>query len=167
MAKTTKQANYERVWHIVATLRIMLGYIFLWAFLDKTIGLGFSTKMQHAWVNGVSPTNGFLSHAQGPFADFFHSLAGSVFVDWVFMLAVLGMGIALIFGIGLRLAAVGGTVLLVMMWMASMPMTTNPLYDEHIVYAVMLWVFLFAPRKWSLYDRWVKYPTVKKNPWIQ
>lgn len=31
----------------------------LWAFLDKTFGLGYSTRVAKAWVNGGSPTKGF------------------------------------------------------------------------------------------------------------
>jgi hypothetical protein len=71
---------------IVALLRISLGFIFLWAFADKTFGLGFATTSANAWINGGSPTYGFLTFAtKGPFADFFKSLAGNNFVDIVFM----------------------------------------------------------------------------------
>lgn len=51
---------------------------------DKIFGLGFSTTSDNAWLVGGSPTSGFLTFAtQGPFASFFQSLAGSVFVDWI------------------------------------------------------------------------------------
>ena len=52
----------------MAVLRLATGFIFLWAFLDKLFGLGYSTKSANAWIHGGSPTNGFLSHvAVGPF----------------------------------------------------------------------------------------------------
>ena len=49
-----------------------LGWVFLWAFLDKTFGLGFGTGLDAetgvvdrfgdaAWINGGSPTLGFLN----------------------------------------------------------------------------------------------------------
>ncbi|MEU1639921.1 hypothetical protein ABZ440_44135, partial [Nonomuraea sp. NPDC005701] len=47
----------EYVW---AVARIAIGWIFLWAFLDKTFGWGFATPAGKAWVAGGSPTTGFL-----------------------------------------------------------------------------------------------------------
>ena len=36
------------------------GFIFLWAFLDKSFGLGYATPSDNAWIHGGSPTTGFL-----------------------------------------------------------------------------------------------------------
>ena len=166
MAKKT--VNYEKAWYALAIARIMLGFVFVWAFLDKTMGLGFATQHGKAWLDGVSPTTGFLKmgvNPQSPMADFFHGLAGNVLVDWLFMLGLLGIGFALVFGIGLRVAAAAGTALLMMMWAAEMPLKNNPLVDDHMVYSVMLWVFAFAPRKWSLIIQWLQNSYAKKNPW--
>ena len=41
-------------------LRLALGVEFLWAFVDKLFGLGYSTPSARAWLNGGSPTKGFL-----------------------------------------------------------------------------------------------------------
>src|SRR3954451_17740966 len=73
----------------LAVLRIAVGFVFLWAFFDKTFGLGYATPAARAWVNGGSPTKGFLSavHA-GPFQSTFHSMAGSGWADWLFMLGL-------------------------------------------------------------------------------
>ena len=147
----------------------MLGFVFLWAFVDKVFGLGFATVAGKAWVDGVSPTAGFLKfgvNKEGPFLEYFNSLAGQAWVDWLFMLGLLGLGLALVLGIGLRIAAVAGTVLLVMMWAATLPLKNNPVLDEHLVYAVMLWVFAAAPRNCSVFEKWAAVPTVKKNPWL-
>ena len=62
---------------MLAVLRIMFGFYFLWAFLDKTFGLGFATPAAKAWINGGSPTKGFLSGSEGPFSGFYHALAGN------------------------------------------------------------------------------------------
>lgn len=167
MAREKKKVNYEKAWYGLAIARIMLGFVFLWAFLDKTMGLGISTAADKAWVAGGSPTSGFLLHGvnpASPIAEFFHGMAGNVLVDWLFMLGLLGMGIALILGIGLRLAAVGGTLMLGMMWLALVPLENNPVIDDHIIYIVLLWVIAFAPRKWSLIDTWLQTKVVKKNP---
>jgi len=114
-----------------------LGWVFLWAFLDKTFGLGYATPTENAWIDGGSPTSGFLGGVEGPFADFFQGLAGNAFVDWLFMLALLGIGLAFILGIGMRIAAASAVVLLVLMWMAVLPIVNNPFLDDHLVYALV------------------------------
>ena len=53
-------------------LRLMMGLIFLWAFVDKLLGLGFATKPENSWLNGGSPTSGFLLNAtHGPLEALF------------------------------------------------------------------------------------------------
>src|SRR5690242_8926167 len=111
--------------YLLAGIRIALGWIFLWAFLDKTFGLGHDTTAAHSWLNGGSPTKGFLgSAANGPLAGFYHAIGGTV-ADRLFMVALLAIGVALILGIGMRLAAVAGAVLTVMMWAAVLPPDSN------------------------------------------
>jgi thiosulfate dehydrogenase (quinone) large subunit len=62
----------------LAVLRISTGFVFLWAFLDKTFGLGYATPSARSWINGGSPTRGFLSSVDvGPFQGAFHSIAGT------------------------------------------------------------------------------------------
>ena len=102
-----------RATKFLAIVRVVVGFEFLWAFLDKTFGLGYATPAARAWINGGSPTKGFLSRvAVGPFESTFHAWAGAPWADWLFMLGLLGIGIALILGIGLRAAAVSGTVMM-------------------------------------------------------
>ncbi len=132
-----------------AVARIALGFTFLWAFLDKTFALGFSTGTDHAtgaidrfgpaaWIHGGSPTTGFLSGVAGPFKGLFGSLSGSVSVDYLFMIGLLAIGVALMLGIGMRIAAVSGALLLTFMWMASLPLSNNPFMDDHLIYAIVL-----------------------------
>src|SRR3546814_5818912 len=40
----------------MAALRVGVGSVFLWAFLDKLFGLGYSTPSERSWLNGGSPT---------------------------------------------------------------------------------------------------------------
>ena len=169
MFKKGKKVNYKNAWYTIAIMRIMIGFVFLWAFLDKTFGLGFATKSAGAWINGESPTTGFLKfgvNADSPFAATFNSLAGQGWVDWLFMIGLLGIGVALILGIGLRLAAVTGSIMLGLMWLALLPLDNNPVIDDHIVYAVALWVIAFSRREWSLTDWWLSQDYVKKTPWL-
>jgi thiosulfate dehydrogenase [quinone] large subunit len=39
-----------------AAVRLSMGWVFLWAFFDKTFGLGHETASKDAWTNGGSPT---------------------------------------------------------------------------------------------------------------
>ena len=164
-----KQSTYKNAWYVLALSRLMLGFIFLWAFLDKTFGLGFATVADKAWIVGGSPTAGFLKggvNADGPFVSFFNGLAGLAWVDWLFMLGLLGLGLALMLGIGLRIAAVAGTILMIMMWLALLPLENNPVVDDHLIYAVMLWVFALSRREMSLTNWWLSKKFVKKNQWL-
>jgi thiosulfate dehydrogenase (quinone) large subunit len=128
----------------LAFLRIVVGWIFLWAFLDKLFGLGFSTPGERAWVNGGSPTYGFLSNADGAFAGLFHSMADfSGALDWLFMAGLLGIGVAVITGAGVKVAAVAGTALVFMMYLAQFPLgremaPTNPITTAHWLEAAAL-----------------------------
>lgn len=123
------------VWAVV---RLMMGWTFLWPFLDKTFGFGHETPSAGAWIHGGSPTSGFLKGSVGPFSGIYHSMSGSMIADWGFMIGLLLIGVALLSGIGVRVAAIGGAVLLVLMWSASLPPANNPFMDEHLVYAVVL-----------------------------
>ena len=157
----------------LAVLRIAFGLTFLWAFFDKLFALGFSTGRSvnpetgvetvdrfgdAAWINGASPTEGFLKFgADGPFKDFYNSIAGDWWANWLFMLGLLGIGIALTFGIGMRLATAAGALLYVLMWTVVLPPDNNPVLDDHLLGAITLVVLgaLSAGDTWGL-GRWWK-----------
>ena len=153
--------------HWLAATRIAIGWVFLWAFLDKTFGLGFATAPEDAWLNGGSPTFGFLNFAtEGKiFHNFFASLASPA-ADWLFMLGLLGIGLALILGIGMWIAAISGSVMLVLMWAAELRLENNPFMDDHIVYSLVLIALAIygAGRTWGLGRTWESLPIVQKFP---
>ena len=100
----------------LAVLRVLTGFVFLWAFLDKVFGLGYSTTSDRAWINGGSPTMGFLKGvAVGPLKSTFNDWAGQTWVNWLFMLGLLGVGVAVMAGVGIRIAALSGSLLLAFM----------------------------------------------------
>lgn len=152
----------------LSLLRIALGFIFFWAFLDKVFGLGFATAPAKSWLQGASPTEGFLSFGvKGVFAPFFHGLAGNPFVDWLFMFGLLGVGLALILGVGLKVAGYSGLLLMFLIYLSRFPPKNNPLIDEHIIYIFVLLLIsesgkmgrLFSLAKW-----WEKTALVKRYP---
>lgn len=152
----------------LAVLRIMFGFYFLWAFLDKTFGLGFSTPVERAWINGGNPTKGFLSGVEGPFAGFYNAIAGNALINVLFMVGLLGIGLALILGIGMRVAAISGTIMYVMMWAAELPIVTNPFLDDHLTGAMTLIVLALtaAGATWGLGTWWAHQSFVQKNRWL-
>ena len=159
--------NERYIWFF---LRLGLGWILLWAFIDKLWGLGFATTPDKSWLAGVSPTTGFLKFATtGPFATFFHSLAGNIIVDWLFMLGLLLIGFSLILGIGLKVAGFAGAFLMLLMWLALLPPKNNPFLDEHLIYLLIFLGFAFRkPNHWlSLGKWWSKTSLVKKYRFLE
>jgi thiosulfate dehydrogenase (quinone) large subunit len=165
-------------------LRLLMGWTFLWAFLDKCFSLGFATGRDpktgaidffgsSAWINGASPTEGFLQfglHTKEPFLSFYQGLAGSALIDWVYMLSMLGIGLALLLGILTRLAAIAGVVWMIIFYTASAIWPeNNPFLDDHVVYAVILAgiAYVGAGRWLGLGDKWRKTGLVRKSPILE
>ncbi|MDJ1135490.1 hypothetical protein [Streptomyces iconiensis] len=165
---------------VLAGVRLLTGFVFLWAFFDKTFGWGYATPSGQGWVQGGSPTKGFLSGVTvGPMESTFHNWAGNGWVDSLFMLGLLGIGIALAGGILLRLSAVAGTFMMALMWIAEWPpakhlsdgspsMSTNPFADYHLVYAAVLVLLavLYAGRAWGLGAWWERLPFIRRHRWL-
>ncbi len=130
--------------YIFGIIRLSMGWIFLWAFFDKVFGLGFATTANKSWLNGISPTLGFLKHGTyGPLSSFFQSMAGNIIVDWLFMLGLLFVGLALILGIGVKIASYVGTIMMLLIWLSALPPKNNLFLDEHIIYILILLSFIY------------------------
>jgi len=156
--------------YVAAGLRLALGFVFLWAFLDKVFGFGFATPEKGAWINGGHPTKGFLANAAtGPFTDFYHSIAGATWADWLFMVGLAGIGVALITGIGMRIAAVTGSALLLMMWSAVLPPENNPFMDDHLIYigVLALLALMNAGDTFGFGRPWARTALVRTAPWLR
>ena len=166
LADLGKRRIGPAVW---ATTRIALGVVFFWAFVDKLFGLGFATPSERSWLNGGSPTEGYLAGVEGPFAGVFNAMSGQAWADWLFMAGLLGIGGALLLGVAMRVAAASGALLLTFMYLASLPLENNPVVDDHLVYAVVL-VGLAAVRAGDtagLGRAWRRIPLVQRNGWLQ
>jgi thiosulfate dehydrogenase [quinone] large subunit len=156
--------------YVFAAIRIGLGWLFLWAFLDKVFGLGVSTPAKSAWLDGGHPTAGFLGKsAAGPFAGIWNNAAGTDWADWLFMAGLAGIGIALIAGIGMRVAAVTGALLYVLMWSVVLPPTANPFLDDHLISAAVLigLALINAGDTFGLGRRWSQTDLVRRMPWLK
>lgn len=153
----------------IGLLRVGMGFIFLWAFFDKLLGLGYATPPERSWLAGGSPTFGYLKNAtHGPLAEFFQSLAGNPLVDILFMLGLLGVGVAFILGIAMRLAALSGATMLILMYLSAFPPANNPIIDDHIIYAVlMLFLGNGEPSKNSISKWWNKTLFAQTFPFLR
>ncbi|MFF5721340.1 hypothetical protein [Streptomyces buecherae] len=163
-----------------ALLRLLTAGVFLWAFFDKAFGWNYATPSEKGWVEGGSPTKGFLSGVSaGPMESTFHAWAGNAWVDWAFMMGLLGVGLGLAAGVALRLTAVAGTAMMALMWVAEWPPakhlsdgspsgSTNPLIDYHVLYAGILVALAaaHAGRTWGLGRTWERLPLVRDNRWL-
>lgn len=156
--------------YVLAGLRLGMGWIFLWAFVDKLFGLGHGTPSNGAWINGGSPTKGFLSSsATGPFAGFYHSIAGAGWADWLFMLGLVGIGLVLLTGIGMRIGTIAGAVMLMMMWSVTLPPADNLFLDDHVIYAGLLVAFLLlrSGDTLGLGRWWSNTALTRRMPWLR
>lgn len=124
----------------IALTRIAIGFVYLWAFADKLFGFGVATPPEESVLAGRSPTVGYLSYTEGVLSGLFQAIAGNPIVDVSFMLGLGAVGAAFIVGIGLRLAAVGGTLVMGGIYFSMLPLSNNPVVDEHLVYILAGWI---------------------------
>ena len=153
---------------VLAVARIVIGFTFLWAFLDKTFGLGFATPAERAWLNGGTPAQGFIGGIEGPFAGFFQIFANP-FGDLLFMVGLLGIGVAMMLGAGLKIAAVTGTLLMLFMYLAELPAAlggTNPVVDSHWHEALLLVIaaVTLSGDTWGVGKIWAR---IVGNSWLR
>ncbi|WP_228266613.1 DoxX family protein [Ornithinimicrobium ciconiae] len=149
---------------LLAGMRILIGWTFMWPFLDKLFGLGYGTESARAWIEGGAPAQGYMINAtSGPFKEVFVWMAETFggLTDFVFMFGLFGIGLAMLAGAGLKLAAWGGTLLMAFMYFAALPIGaanmgfTNPITDSHWIEAAVLLVaaYTLSGDTWGL-GRW-------------
>ena len=163
----------------IAVLRLAYGVTFLWAFFDKLFALGFHTGYDEAgsldrfgaaaWINGGSPTEGFLAFGvpeNNPFKDVFTDMAGQTWVDWLFMLGLLGIGVSLLSGVAMRFGTAAGAVMYALMYIAVLPLENNPVVDDHLIGVIVMVVLVLANagRTWGLGRWWESHDLVQRYP---
>jgi thiosulfate dehydrogenase [quinone] large subunit len=109
-------------------LRFCAGFLFLSAGWAK-IGTSWSAAT-------------YLAVANGPFSDWFRSLAGNGFVDGLNAWGLFLLGVALLLGFGVRPAAILGMVLMTLYYLAHFVQNTaNGFVDEHVLLFALLGLF--------------------------
>ena len=155
--------------YALSVFRILVGWLFLWPFFDKVFGLGFQTPDGSGAVDGGSPSSFVIYVADGHFADFYVSIAGNAFVDFLFVTALLILGITLILGIASRLTTAGSILFFLVMYTLCIPPQDNPVIDYHIILCVgMVVVYCLGGfERLSLYGRWSELSLVRRFPILQ
>src|SRR5687768_8043675 len=175
----TREVRSTGLARALAVLRIAFGVTFLWAFLDKLLALGFHTGYDQegnldrfgdaAWINGGSPTEGFLAFgvpADNPFKDVFTSMAGQGWVDVLFMVGLLGIGVSLLTGAAMRIGTAAGALMYAFMYAAVLPLENNPVVDDHLIGVIVMVVLAVAGAgaTWGLGHQWRRTALVQKYP---
>ena len=157
-------------------LRLLLGWSFVWAFIDKLFGLGFSTcrapdsssidfVCDAAMIRGGSPTYGLLEFGtESSHTGFLFQWMASAgpdtigVADVLFMLALLLAGVALMLGIGVRIAALGSALLMLCMFLAiDVWPETNPINSSHVIeMAAFLGIATVGPGRFALQNWFVR-----------
>jgi thiosulfate dehydrogenase [quinone] large subunit len=165
---------------VAAILRIGIGFVYLWAFISQGLGVvytnhtenvdvaaptevhyewEFSYDADNGWITSGfshSPTEGYIeNNTHGPLAFIPQNLPVGL-VDFMWIFAIGGLGIALALGICSRIAGWGGFLLNLMIWFSVFPPSTNPVIDaEHFMFAfiLLLLMWLQASNYWGI-GRW-------------
>jgi thiosulfate dehydrogenase [quinone] large subunit len=82
------------------------------------------------------------------------------------MIGLAAIGTALILGIGMRIAAAAGALLLTLMWTAVLAPANNPFMDDHLIYAGVIAVLALtaAGHTLGLGRYWARLPLVRRLP---
>jgi len=124
--------EYSETWvgYSLLSLRLIMGWTFLYAGLEKVLGPSWSAE-------------GFLLHAipeGNPFVGLWQAMAA----DWLWLVDPLNqwgqvlVGLALVLGVAVRWSALWGAVMMAFYWLASFPLEHALLIDDHVVYALLL-----------------------------
>lgn len=156
---------------MLAVARIVIGFYFLWAFVDKFFGLGFTTASDRSVLSGGTPAQGYINNAIAdgqPLKGLYQSLFANGFGDFMFMLGLFAIGVAMLAGAGVRIAAVAGALLMLFMYLVALPWVgehgTNPILDSHWMEAMLLLIpaFTLSGDTWGLGKWWGNQDIVKK-----
>ncbi|MCY3918549.1 MAG: DoxX family protein [Chloroflexi bacterium] len=121
-------AFHEVVVGFTLLLRLLMGWIFLWAGFDKAVN-GFTAE-------------GFLLHAtSGPLQGWFVDLGGNAaalsVIDPLVTYGQILMGFALVLGAGTRLTLVFAAIMMFLFYLAQFPPEHDLFVDYYLVYIVV------------------------------
>ena len=137
--------DYSETWlgYSMVGLRLLMAWVFLQAGLEKLAAGGWTDPL--AWS-----AEGFLVHGidgANPFGGFFAFFANHLWiVEPMVMFGQIAIGLALLFGVFFRLAALFGGLQMMLFWLAAfsggftdgLPIAHGYVFDSSFVYMVLL-----------------------------
>jgi len=167
--------SYSETWVAwsVLSLRLIMGYVFLSAGLEKLLDPdGWSSA---AFLNPETP---FGVTGDNPLSGIFAEMSASAsMVDPIVIFGQIMIGLALILGVAVRFAAFWGAVQMILFWLAALegglleglPVEHGYVVDSSLVYAFILFGLgaVGAGRVLGLDRHIEEMEFVKNNPWIK
>lgn len=131
------QFSYSETWigYSLLSLRLIMGWTFFYAGITKVVNPDWSVR--GFLLYGISQEN-FLRNIGG--TDIWTVMA----TDWYWLLTPLNqigltlIGLALIFGVLVRLSSFFGALMMSFYWLASFPLEGSIAIDFHFVYVLLL-----------------------------
>ncbi|MEO6956002.1 MAG: hypothetical protein ABI137_04595 [Antricoccus sp.] len=130
--------------YLLGLVRILIGWMFIWTFIDRTFGLGRPTSHDQAWTRGGSPIDGFVGSARdsgsrNPVPGFWQFLSEQhAWVNIVLMVLIAVIGVLLVLGFGMWFSCVAGAILLLLQWFTAWPIKDNLFLNSALLGAVVL-----------------------------
>ncbi|WP_020576612.1 DoxX family membrane protein [Actinopolymorpha alba] len=137
----------------LAALRVACGLVLVWAFLDKAFGWGHPAPAGQAVAVGG-------------------------WADWLVLVGLGGVGLALLLGVGLRVSAVAGAILAVATWSTAWPLAQDsspgvtgsviPIVSGQLLFVAVLIVLAatHAGGTWGFGRTWARVPFVRRHRWL-
>lgn len=154
--KTNSQTTFSNIQlGLVLVLRMFIGWHFLYEGIIKLVDPAWSAAS-------------YLLYSDWIFSGFFHALAGNAtllaVVDFCNIWGLILIGLALIFGIFTRLAALGGAGLLLLYYVANPPFTladsmkegSYMIIDKNLIEMVTLILIAFLPSTSLIHWDWIR-----------
>jgi thiosulfate dehydrogenase [quinone] large subunit len=166
-----RETRFEYSDHWIGYALLGLRLVMAWVFLQA----GITKLLEPGWT-----AVGFLANAVpagNPFGGLWVSLAGSPMVDVLVLWGQILLGLALLVGAFVRLAAFFGALQMILFWaahleggpMAGFPIEHGFFVSSHIVYAILLFGLgaIGAGRILGV-DAWLEdQAVVQSNPWLR
>lgn len=168
--------EYSETWvgYAVVALRLVMGYVILSAGLGKLA--------EDGWTNpGGWTAEGYLVHGvadANPLKDMYLWFADHLWlIDPLVMWTQILIGLALVLGVFVRLACLGGAMQMLLFWMgawtaglvAGLPVENGYVIDSSFVYALLLFGLgaVGAGRILGLDATLEETSIVQNNPWLR
>ncbi len=144
-----------------------------------TNGGAGSIRYTFYWSDGTTWTSAYATYQTTPWGGLWKFLASDpiyILVDIAYMALLLVGGAALISGCFVRPASLGLTIFTISIYLALFPLlpptgvpSYNPIVDDHIVYILLLIIFMVWPvGEWlGLGKKWSEFSIVKKYPFLK